>query len=327
MKKAMFCRGLMSIAVAAAALGEASFAMAKSFPTQPVTIIVPAAAGGSLDIIVRSVAPKMAEKLGTSVVVENKPGASQTIGVQALLRSAADGHTLLAVSNTTVTAPSLLKDVKYDPAKDFSPISVIAKVPAVLVVSPDSEFRSVAELIQAAQRPNATLSGGTAGNGSFAHITTEEFFERAGIKTLLVPYKGGAPALVDVMGGRVDFFFSVVPESVELISSGRLKALAVTSGTRSPLFPSTPTLQEAGLKNFVAEVFNGLVAPAGTPVEVIEKLHAALKYAVNDSSLQSRYTAQGVNLQTSATPAEFAAFLGTETERYAKLISEMKISD
>jgi tripartite-type tricarboxylate transporter receptor subunit TctC len=203
-------------AIALAAIAITSNLHAEPYPDRPIRIIVPVDAGGSLDIITRSVAAGLGQELGQPVMVENRPGASQLIGVQALLRSAADGYTLLAISNTTVTAPSLTKGAQYDPAKDFAGIGLVALVPAVLVVSPSNPVADVQRFVKVAKEQAANVTGGTAGYGSFAHITAEQFFQATGMRTRLVPFKGGAPALTEVMGGRIDYFFSVIPESASL---------------------------------------------------------------------------------------------------------------
>ena len=302
-------------------------ARAELFPTRPIKIILPVDPGGSLDIIIRSIGSVMSDELGQPVVIENRPGASQGIGVQALMRAAADGYTLLAISNTTLTAPSLSKSAQWDPPRDFTGVGLVALVPGVLVVPPNSANTSAQKLTETLQKQPAALNGGTAGTGSFAHITTELFFQQAGVKTTLIPYKGSAAALVDMMGGRIDFYVSVVPESVELITAGKLKAIAVTSPQRSPLYPTVPTLAEAGLAGFTAEVFNGIVAPKGTPTEVISRLNAALIKATSAPDLQAKYSAQGVRLQRDTTPELFNEFIRNETQRYKKLIADSGISE
>lgn len=300
-------------------------ALGQAYPNKAVRIVVPAAAGGNLDLITRAIAQKMAEDLGQPVAVENRPGASLLIGTRYVAAAAPDGYTILAVANTTVTAPSIVANAGYDPVKDFAGIGLTAMVPMVLVAEAKAPVKTVQDLIRLAKtRPDA-VSFATSGGGSTGHIAAELFFAQAGFRALLVPYKGNSAALTDVAGGRVGYMFDQVTTSLPFIRSGRLKLIAVAGTTRSPLFPDTPTVAESGLPGYETDTFNGLVAPAGTPRPIINRLHEAVTKAVANPDLRKTYSVQGVELLTNRTPEEFDAFIKRETERYAKLAKSANI--
>lgn len=300
-------------------------AQAQAFPAKPVRIIVPAAAGGNLDLISRSVAQKMGDDLKQSVIVENRPGAALLAGTQYAAKQPPDGYTLLGNSNTTVTAPVLMANAGYDPLRDFTGIGLMARVPTLLVVGPAVPANTVQEFIKLLKEKPDSLTGATAGNGSSSHIAAEMFFQQVGSRTLLVPYKGNAPALIDIVAGRVGYLFDAVTTTYQFIKAGQLRALGATGLTRSVLLPNVPTIAESGLANYNTEIFNGLAAPMGTPRDVVRRLHAALTKAVTNPELKEQYAAQGVELATNKTPEEFDAFLRNEVERYTRLAKSANI--
>ena len=298
---------------------------ATGFPTRPVRIIVAVTAGGNNDLGARAIAQKITEGLGQQVVVENRPSASQLVGTQFVAKSPPDGYTLLHVANTFATVPSLLSNAGYDPLKDFTGISLTCTVPKVLEVNPALPVRTVKELIALAKARPGAISYGTAGIGGTGHMAAELFNHQAGTKMLHVPYKGNSQAIIDVVGGQIMMMFDEVSTSLNYIRTGRLRALAVTSLKRSPLFPDVPTIDEAGLPGFEDITFLGLVAPAGTPREILARLHAEVAKAVHAPDLHKRFLELGVELTASASPDEFTAYIKAEFEKKARIAREAGI--
>src|SRR5437764_7263956 len=266
-----------------AALGlSATFtpAHAQSYPNRAITLVIPFAPGGSTSIVGRGIADKMSELLGEKVVVDNRPGAGGTVGTRAVARSEPDGYTIaLGYTGTLAIGPSLYKNVGYDPRKDFAPIGLIGNAPNSLVVNPSFPAKTLAELIAYAKVNHGKVNFGSAGAGTASHITGEYFARAAGIKLVHIPYKGTGPALTDLLGGHIPMAFAPIPASHPNVSAGKLRALAVTSITRSGLLPDVPTMIEAGLSGFDASLYYGLVAPAGTPRPIIDKPNKALRDA------------------------------------------------
>mgnify|MGYP001607393655 CR=1 FL=1 len=298
---------------------------ATGFPTRPVRIIVAVTPGGNSDLVARAIAQQITQGLGQQVVVENRPSASQLVGTQFVAKSPPDGYTLLHMANTFAVVPSLLSNPGYDPLKDFTGVSLTCLVPKVLDVNPALPVRSVKELIALAKARPGEISYGTAGIGGTGHMAAELFSRQAGIKMLHVPYKGSSQAIIDVVGGQIMMMFDEVSTSLNYIRAGRLRALAVTSLKRSPLFPDVPTIDEAGLPGFEDITFLGLVAPAGTPREVLARLHAEVAKAVRAPDLHKRFLELGVELTASASPDEFTAYIKAEVEKKAKLAREAGI--
>lgn len=318
----------MAVIAAAAAFAvtcSAGALAADAYPTKPVRIIVPFSAGGNTDLVARAIAEPMSRSLGQKVIVENRPGASGIPGALYVKRAAPDGYTVLAASNTFAVVPSLIDDVGYDPLKDFDGISVHCLVPQVLVVTPSLPVNSVKELIALAKAHPGELEYGSAGVGGTGHMAAALFNRAAGIKMLHVPYKGNAPAVIDVMAGRVALMFDQISTSMNRIKAGKLKALAVTSKKRSPLFPNLPTIAESGVPGYEDITFNGLVAPAGTPPAILERLNAEVKKAVRIPSLHEKFIEQGVELEASPSPKAFDAFIKAEFEKKARLAREANI--
>src|SRR5262245_44801603 len=298
---------------------------AAAYPTKPVRIIVPLVPGGNQDIVARAIAEEIAKGLGQQVIVENRPGASALIGTLSVAKSPADGYTLLSVSNTFARVPGIVANAGYDPVNDFVAISLVSRIPMVLVVNPNTAAHSVVELIALAKAKPGAISYATSGTGSTGHVAAELFSSMAGVKMLHVPYKGNAQALVDVLGGQVPMMFDQVSTSVAHIRAGKLRPLGVTTLHRSPLFPDVPTLDEAGLSGFDDVTWNGIVAPAGTPREVIERLHAEIAKVVAAPDLRQRYLERGIELTASASSEEFAAYLKAEVAAFAKLAARANI--
>ena len=300
-------------------------ALAQAFPVKPIRVIVPFAAGGNLDIVMRSLGQKLNEQMGQQIIIDNRIGASGSLGTDVVAKAAPDGYTLLATSNTFVATPAVVKTTTYDPVRDFAGISVFAWIPQILVVNPAVPANSVTELIALAKRRPGELTYGSAGNGGVGHITAELFSSLAGIKMIHVPYKGNAPALTDVVGGQINFMFDTISTSIQYVKTGKLKALGVTSTKPSPIFPQLPAIGESALPGYEAIVFNAMLAPAGTPRTILDRLHAEISKAVQQADLRNRFIEQGVELTSSASPDECSAFIRQETAKYAKIIREASI--
>ena len=296
-----------------------------SYPTRAVRVIVPFAPGGNVDLVARAVAQRLTQSLGQQVIVDNRPGASGLVGTHIVAKSAPDGYTLLAMANTFAVVPSLVSNPGYDPLKDFAGVSLTCLVPQVLVVNPALPVRSVKELIALAKTRPGEISYASAGTGGTGHMAAELFNRHVGLKMLHVPYKGNAQAIVDVISGQVTMMFDQVSTSAPHIRAGKLRGLAVTSLKRSPLFPELPTIDESGMRGFEDITFNGLVAPAGTPREVLARLNAAVAKAVSTPELHQRFIQFGVELTASASPEAFMAYIGAEFKKKAKLAREAGI--
>jgi tripartite-type tricarboxylate transporter receptor subunit TctC len=309
-----------------AALGaNAALAQGTDYPTRAVRIIVPLAPGGNLDIVARTVAEQIGKSLGQPVVVENRPGASSLVGTQFVAKAAPDGYTLLAIANTFATVPLIVPDPGYDPLKDFAGVTLTCLVPQVLIVNPSLAARSVKELVALAKSEPGKISYASSGNGSTGHMAAELFSRQAGIRMLHVPYKGNSQALVDLIGGQVAMMFDQVSTSAPQIKAGKVRALAVTSLARSPLLPEVPTVDESGLPGFEDITFNGLVAPAGTPRDILVRLNRAVAGAVGEPELHKRFIERGIELKASASPEEFGAHIKAEFEKKARLAREAGI--
>ena len=307
-------------------LGLALAGHAHAWPTKPVTVIVPFPAGGSTDTLARAIGPKLNEKLGQPFVVENKPGATGTIGAAQVKRAPPDGHTILVTSlGPLVIAPHLIKTPGYDPNKDFDLVTVAVQAPNVLVVPAASPFKSVADVIAKQKAQPGKVSFSSSGNGSSDHLTAELFWQQTGSEGLHVPYKGGAPAISDLLGGQVEASFQNINAIIEHVNAGKLRALAITSQKRSSLLPNVPTLAEAGVKGVDVYSWQAIVAPKGLPVDVRTKLHAAVVAALNDPDVRKRFTSLGFEVVAN-TPEQFATFQQGEFSRWQKVIETGKIT-
>ena len=322
MKKAKF---VVAAALAAIYATGVHGQTAGGYPARPLRIIVPLAPGGNVDLVVRSLAQQLIENLGQQVIVENRPGASSLVGTQLAAKAAPDGYTLLAMANTFAMVPSIVANPGYDPLKDFTGVTLTCLVPQVLVVNPALPVRSVKQLIALAKSRPGEISYATSGPGGTGHMATELFSRQVGVKMLHVPYKGNAQAIIDVIGGQVMLMFDQVSTSEPHIKAGKLRPLAVTSRTRSPLFPDLPTIDEAGVPGFEDITFNGLVAPAGTPREILVRLNEEVAKIVRMPALRNRFLERGVELKASASPEEFTAHIKAEFEKKGKLARDAGI--
>lgn len=302
-------------------------AWAQTYPGKLVRIVNPVAPGGNQDVVARAYAEQFTRALGQQFVVESRPGNSAIVGTRLVKSSPADGYTLLAISNTFTRTPTMIKEAGYDPIKDFAPISMTSDTALVLVVTPGLPVRSVQELIALAKKRPGEISSGSSGAGSTGHIAAEMFSKQAGIKLLHIQYKGAAPAVVDLVGGHVMLRFDQVTTSLPHVRAGKLRALGVTSLKRSPLLPDVPTIDEAALPGFVDTTFNCLLAPAGTPRTIVERLHAEAAKAAGGAELRRRYAELGIELVSSKSPDEFAAFLKKNVEDFDRLAREVGLTE
>jgi tripartite-type tricarboxylate transporter receptor subunit TctC len=296
-----------------------------AFPSKPLRIIVPVPPGGNLDTVVRAVTERLSAGIGQPVVVEYKPGASSTLGSRFVAQSPADGYTLLAIANTFLSTPAVMASAGYDPAAEFVGVSLLARIPNILIVPAASPLQSVGDLIARAKARPGDITYATAGPGSVGHLAAERFSRHVGVQLLQVPYKGNAPAMIDMLGGRVAMMFEQVSTSSAHIRSGKLRSLGVTSLTRSAALPDVPTLDEAGVKGFEDYTINALMAPAGVPREVLAKLHSEVVKVLQLPELQARFAAQGIEAMPSPSPEQFTAYVKDEVARYAKLAREANI--
>lgn len=314
-------RRILVAIVASAAVG----AFAQPYPAKPIRIIVPFAPGGNVDITARLVAPGLSEALGQPVVVENKPGAGGTIGADQVVKSAPDGYTLLMGSNSTFSvAPNLYPKNPYQPLKDFAPVVSIASAPFVLVTGPAMPVKAASEIVARAKSEPGKLMMSSAGTGSSNHLVGELFQEISGARFTHVPYKGSGQALTDLMGGQVHLHFDQVTSAASHIQAGKLKALMVTAPQRVNMLPDVPTATEAGYPTFEATNVTGLIAPAGTPREIVEKLNAATLKVLAQPAIQEKFAGIGA-VTTGGPPEAFAAYIRSDLAKWAKVIKDNNV--
>ncbi len=310
----------------AAAVFAVTPVQAADFPERTISIVVPFPAGGTPDILARIMGEKAAAQLKQSVVVENKAGAGGSIGVQSVSRSKNDGYTLVMCAYGCAVAPSLYKPAPYNIKTQFSPVVMVGTVPSVLVTNPKKiTAGSVKEFIEYAKANPGKINAASSGIGGSAHIGIEMLKREAGIDIAHIPYKGAGQVAGDLLGGQVDMYFDNLPASLANIKSGRLNALAVASKKRSPAIPDVPTFAEAGYPNMLITPWFGLLAPAGTPQENINKLNEAFNTALKDPEVQKKFTELGVDI-AGGSPEQLAQFLDSETDNIAKLIKENNIT-
>lgn len=301
-------------------LGPAALAAARGYPAHTVRVIIPAAPGGASDLLGRLLANKLSTELKQSFVPENVPGAGTIIASEQLARSPADGYTLLLVTSSHAINAAVKKRLPYDPIKDFAPVSLLATLPAMLLVNPQVPVHSVRELIALARKEPGKINFGTAGVGSGTDMDAELFKSMANVNLVQVPYKGGTPAVTALVGGQVQMMFSNPVSSKALVKSGKLRALAITSKTRSPLFPDVPTVAEAGVPGYESLSWYGVLAPAGTPQTVISILNKAINKALAMPDVRRQIESAGGTAQGS-TPQAFGAFLAADIARWRKLVA------
>lgn len=301
-------------------------ASAMAWPDKPVTLVVPFPPGGSTDLIARTLAPKLQEKLGGTFIVDNKAGATGTIGAGGVARAAPDGHTLLVSSlGPYVIAPHLLAKVPYDALKDFDYITVAVQAPNVLVVPANSPHKSMAEVIAYVKANPDRMTFASSGNGSSDHLTAELFWLQTGTSGIHVPYKGGGPVMTDLLGGQVDASFMNINTAMPQIKADKLRPLAITSAKRSLLLPNVPTLEELGIKDANVQSWQAIAAPHGLPADIKGKLHAAILAGLNDPQVKSKLLDLGFEIVAN-TPEQFTAFQAVEFARWKKLIAARKIA-
>ncbi len=297
----------------------------QTYPSRPVRLIVPFPPGGSTDILSRALAHKLAEGLGQALVIDNRPGAGGSIGSEAAAKAAPDGYTLLMGQlGPLAVSPAIYKNLPYDPVKSFAPVSLMAIVPSVLVVNPRVPAASAAELIAYARANPGKLAYGSAGSGSTSHLTTEYFKLATGTDILHVSYKGVGPMLTDLISGQLSMGINGAPAVMPHVNSGRLRALAVTGLTRLPSLPQIPTLDESGVKGFDASGWYGILAPAGTPREIVAKLNAEIRRIMQTPDLRARLDNEGA-IPAAGSPEEFAAFIVTEIARWGAVLKRAGI--
>jgi tripartite-type tricarboxylate transporter receptor subunit TctC len=299
----------------------ASPATAQTFPTRPLTLVIPFAAGGSTDLVGRLVAQRMSEELSQQVVVDNRGGAGGNLGSAAVAKSAADGYTILMGTVAThALNPLIYTKIPYDPVKDFAPVSLLATVPNVLAVHPSVPANNVAELVALAKKDPGKFSYASSGNGTPLHLSGELFKTLAGVDIVHVPYKGSGPALIDVLAGQVPIIFDNLPSSTEHIKTGRLKGLGVTTTGRAPVFPDMPAIGET-LKGYETYTWNALFAPAGTPPEVIARLNEAANKAVSDEKTKAKLAEFSATVVAS-TPDELAKHVQSEIAKWTPIVKQ-----
>jgi tripartite-type tricarboxylate transporter receptor subunit TctC len=309
---------------AALLCGLVTQAQAQNFPDRPIRLIVPYAPAGITDITARILAPKLGDELGVQVIVDNRPGGAAMIGFGLVANSPADGYTILVATTALAANPILFKNIPYgDTRKAFTPVSLVGVVPCVLVVPPDSPAKTIAEFVALAKATPGSLNFGSAGNGSDNHLAAEQFNYLTGIKAQHVTYRGGGQVMTDLMAGRVGYVFSTLPTARPLILDGRLRALATTGQTRSPALPDAPTVAEKLLPNFVFYAWLGLMAPAGTPPAIIEKLNKAVTAALQHPETAEKLRTIGHELRGGA-PEVMGAHLNRELDRWAELAKHVK---
>jgi tripartite-type tricarboxylate transporter receptor subunit TctC len=298
-------------------------AAAQDYPTKPVRLIIPFPPGGSNDVVGRMIATKLSERLGKQIVVDNRGGAGGVIGTEAAANAAPDGYTLSVISIAHAVNPWLYK-LTYDPIRSFAPVTVLATGPNVLAVNPGLGVNSVKELIALAKSKPGELQYASAGVGSFQHLGGELFKLEAGVDMLHVPFKGGGPAMVDVIGGHTKLLFSSLVQTTGHLKSGKLKALGTGGKTRSPVLPDVPTIAEAGVPGYEATNWWGIVAPAGTPAPIVARLHQEIAAVQQSPEVQEQFARQGASV-LQMTSAEFAAFIATEMKKWERVVKEGKL--
>ncbi|CAN7717124.1 tripartite tricarboxylate transporter substrate binding protein [Variovorax sp. LjRoot175] len=299
-------------------------AFAQGYPSKPIRLVVPFPAGGSVDMVARLVGKKLSESMSQPVLVDNRAGASGNIGMDYVAKSTPDGYTLLMASAALTANVHLYAKIPFDPIKDFAPIIRVADQPNVLVVNPSLGVKNVQELIALAKSKPGKLTFGSAGLGAAQQIAAEVFMMKTGTSMMHVPYKGGAPALADLVGGQIDMMFETSPTAVPFVTSGKLVGLAVTTSKRVSTLPQLPTISEAGVPGYEAYTWLGVVAPAGTPPEVIARLNAEVKKAMTPDF---RAQLTEINLIPVGDTAEgFAAYIRNDSANYAKIVKEAKIT-
>ena len=318
-------RRLRSFGATAAWLCAAGVAAAQGWPTKPVKLIVSYPPGGTVDAVGRVIAPRLSERLGQPVVIDNRAGAGGAIGGDAVAKSPADGYTLLLDASNHAQNPALRSKMPFDTLRDLAPVSLLVKVPNVLVVTPSTPYRSVKDLLAQAKARPGEINFASSGNGSAQHLAGELFQAMGGVQLTHVAYKGGGPALTDVMAGQVPVFFASLASSLPYIQSEKLRAIAVTGKSRSPVLPQLPTVAESGLPGYEVYEWNAILVPRGTPTPVVERLATELAAVLQEPEVKSRLQAMGAEV-IGAGPAELERFRRAEIQKWTKLAKDNRIS-
>jgi len=303
----------------------AGSALAQAWPARPISLVVPFPPGGTTDVLARALGEKLAKSLGQPVVVENKPGAGATLGADYVAKSKADGYTLLMGAVHHTIATSVYKKLPYDFQKDFAPISTVAMVPNVLVVNAATPARDVPELVALAKSQPGKATYGSNGNGTAQHLIGTQFQNLTGTELIHIPYKGSGPLATDLLGGQITMSFDTVTPVLPHIRSGKLRALAVTTGKRSPALPDVPTLDEAGLKGFNLGTWFGVLAPAATPKDIVSRLNADIVKIIESADFRKRMDDIGAG-PVGNSPEQMASQIRDETEKFARLVKEARVT-
>lgn len=298
--------------------------MAQDYPYKPIKVLVGYAPGGAVDLVARTLGQGLSASMGQPVLVENKPGAGTNIAVKQLIDSPPDGYTLMVAANALAANMSLYKPQPFDIDKDITPIAMIGRVPVVIATSADSKYQKLSDLIKAAKANPDFITYGTPGNGATPHMAMKFFEQAAGISLKHVPYKGGSPAITDLIGGQLDLVAVNMLEVAPQVKSGKLKIVAVMSSKRSPQFPDVPTVAESGFPGFEASVWYSLIAPAKTPSTIVKTLHAQVEKALQSKEMAERLGSVGGEVSPGST-AQFTTYLNSERKRYEKLVREANI--
>jgi len=302
----------------------ASNLQAQEYPSKPIKVLVGYAPGGAVDLVARTLGQSLSASMGQSVVIENKPGAGTNIAVKQLIDSPPDGYTLMVAANALAANMSLYKPQPYDIDKDITPIAMIGRVPVVIATSADSKYQKLSDLIKAAKSNPDFITYGTPGNGATPHMAIKFFEQAAGISLKHIPYKGGSPAITDLIGGQLDLVAVNMLEVAPHVKSGKLRIIAVMSAKRSPLFPDIPTVAESGFPGFEASVWYSLIAPARTPPAIVKTLHAQVEKALQSKDMVERLGSVGGEISPGTT-AQLTTYLNSERKRYEKLVREANI--
>jgi tripartite-type tricarboxylate transporter receptor subunit TctC len=311
--------------LAAALVLASPAAQAQTYPSKQITLVIPFAAGGSNDIIARAIGKELSDAWGQPVIAENRPGAGSVIGASTVASAPPDGYTLLLVSTTFTINAAIKKSMPFDTLRDFTPVAFVARSPLLFVASKNVPVKSAKDALALAKSKPGEITYASAGIGSINQIAAELIATSAGVKLMHVPYKGGAPALNDLLGGHVDVYVSSMPQVQQLAQSGQVNALAVTSVKRSPLLPNVPTLDEAGVAGFDLSSWWGIVGPAGMPPDVVNKLNAAINKTLTAPEMQKFMASEGAEAKV-MTPQEFSDLIHSEVQRWTKVAHEANIS-
>lgn len=322
--RAAWSRLFWPLAVSVAMLAAAPLVQAEEWPDRPIRMVVPYPPGGGTDIIARIIQEDLAKQLNQTVVVENRGGAAGMIGTETVARADPDGYTMLFTLSSHTINPAIYKKLNFDTAKDFAPVSLVASLPQILVAHPDFPANTVEELIQLANAKPGELSYGSVGNGSPSHIAGELFGLRTGTKIQHIPYRGGGPAMNDLLGNQIPLVWVSIPAAVGFVQTGRVKALAVSTTKRSPLFPDVPTIQESGVSDFEVDSWYAMFVPTNTPQPIIDRLSQAVSAVVQQAAIKEKLLAQGAET-VGSTPGHLGSIVQTELTKWNTLAMDANI--